>query len=378
MMSAFRNSCKMLFRKSWKAKRASRRSAGLSMIALDLVIALTLGIPSAAHAVSDVVISEINPDQSTRDPVDADAASGGRTNGLAITKGDADILYAATEWGGLYKSIDRGRTWSRLNQHLPVATWDVEVDPKETRRVYATSFYDGRVASLAGINVSTDGGGSWTHPATAAPKEGLCSAARRTEPSAFGISIDANDPRNVYVGTNCGLAISNDSGLTWRNVDPTPDDPATDIWDVVVHHNGIIDVCGDDGHLRSINGGATWTPGTGLPLGRCSIASSPDERDVLFASAAQDIYETDDGGGTWTNLGTPDLRRQGRVEFVAVNDRSGKLFDLWYGDVHLILGALSKQSNRGRSSLPHGADRNTRRASATRMERAVYPRCWCP
>ena len=87
---------------------------------------------------------------------------------------------------------------------------------------------------------------------------------RRDEPSAFGISIDPDNPNNVLIGTNCGLAISDDRGQTWRFVDPTPSDGADDVWDVVVHHGGIIDLIGDDGHRRSSDGGV----------------SGPDERPV--------------------------------------------------------------------------------------------------
>ena len=321
-------------------------------IAWGVALMLGVGTPHASHAVSGINIAEINPDQSTFDPIDPDAASGGRVNGLATVAGNNDVFYAASEWGGLYKSEDRGRTWLRLNRHLPVATWDVEVNPKQPQRVYATSFYDGRVTSLAGINVSTDGGNSWTHPVTAMPPAGFCSAARRTEPSAFGISVDLDNSQIVYIGTNCGLAISNDAGSTWRFVDPTPNDPATNVWDVVIHHGGIIDLCGDDGHFRSTNGGTSWTTGTGLPSGRCSIAASPGEATVLFAAAAQNVYESDNGGANWTNLGTPDSRRQGRVEFVATNLRSNKTFDLWYGDVHLFRGACQSSPTGGGLRCP--------------------------
>ena len=142
-----------------------------------------------------------------------------------------------------------GRTWARLDGHLPVATWDVAVSPQRPRTVIATSFYDGRVASQAGINVSNDGGTMLTRPATSTPPAGFCAPARRDEPSAFGISIDRRNPDRVYVGTNCGLAISNDAGATWTFVDPTPNDPATNVWDVVAHNGQIVDICGDDGHF---------------------------------------------------------------------------------------------------------------------------------
>src|SRR5439155_1432102 len=141
---------------------------------------------------------------------------------------------------------------------------------------------------------------------------------------------------NVYVGTNCGLAISSDAGSSWRFVDPTPGDPADDVWDVTVHHNGVIDICGDDGHRRSTNGGTTWTTavGTGLASGQCSIAASPTEAYVLFAVSGTSIFESDDGGGHWnTQFANP--MEQGRVPFVATNPRGGAAFDLWFGDVTL-------------------------------------------
>jgi uncharacterized repeat protein (TIGR01451 family) len=326
-------------------------------------LALLLAVPQAW---GDVSFTDINPDSSTLDATDPDGASGGRINGLASVANSNQVFYAATEWGGLYQSVDGGLTWSRLDGHLPVATWDVAVDPVTANTVYATSFYDGRVAPISGIQVSYDAGATWTHPPTAHPDPALegtpddntpdpgfscLNAARRTEPSAFGIGIRPDAPANVFIGTNCGVAISDDSGATWRFVDPSPGDPADDVWDVVVQAGGptgqgIIDVCGDDGHSRSTDGGNTWVQGTGLPGGLCSIAASPDEPYVLLVAASDsNFYESDNAnaatGSTWANLGTPDSRRQGRIPFVVTNDRAGTAFDLWYGDVSLFRGGCT-------------------------------------
>ncbi len=314
-----------------------------------------------------------NPDPSNPSGPDPDGASGGRVNGLASVAGNILRFYAATEWGGLYVTNDQGLTWQRLNRHLPVATWDVEVDPTNTQIVYATSFYDGRVNSLAGINVSTDGGNTWIHPVTATPPAtftcradtpGLPSA-RPNEPSAFGIGIRPDAPQNVAIGTNCGVAISTDFGTTWMFVDPTPGNAADDVWDVVYQRPslanpmGIIDICGDDRHRRSTDGGMNWTGGsTNLPAGRCSIAVSPDEPNVLFVAAMNNnLYESDNGGASWTNLGTPDSARQGRIPFAATNQRSDivtqigfgqirqDVFDLWFGDVGLFRGSCLTSLN---------------------------------
>ena len=182
--------------------------------------------------------------------------------------------------------------------------------------------------------MSLDGGNSWFHPPTATPPEGMClTAARRDEPSAFGISIDPSNPNRVYIGTNCGLAISDDRGLTWRFVDPTPADGADDVWDVIVHDRGIIDLIGDDGHQRSTDGGGIWTSAGFLPGGLSSIVVSPDEPDVLFATTGTLVWESPDGGNTWTGLTNPNV--QGRIPFVKTNQRAGANFDLWFGDVSL-------------------------------------------
>jgi uncharacterized repeat protein (TIGR01451 family) len=327
-----------------------------SIAILFFVVIATIALIGRSRVSAQITLTDINPNQSTLDPSDADGASGGRVNGLAAAPGNNQIFYAASEWGGIYRSNNGGLNWNRLNNHRPTVAWDVEVSAANINVVFATSFYDGRVNSQSGINVSSDGGATWTHPATAIPPVGFCTAERRSQPAAFGIATDPANAQNVYIGTNCGLAISNDGGTTWNFVDPTPGDLADDIWDVVVHHGGIIDVVGDDGHRRSINGGGIWTTATGTPLpsGRSSIAASPDEQNVIFATVGNNVWESDDGGANWTNLGTPDSRRQGRIPFVAVNDRAGNAFDLWYGDVRLFRGGCTSNPMGGGLRCPTG------------------------
>jgi photosystem II stability/assembly factor-like uncharacterized protein len=304
---------------------------------LSMVGIMTFAFQAAAL---EVTFTDISPDQSDHDATAAwGRASGGRVNGLAIAPTAPQRRFAASEWGGLYRSLDGGLTWHHLDGHLPTAMWDVEVDPTNANRVYATSFFDGRVGSKAGISVSTDGGATWTRPASATPPPGFCaSQARRDEPSAFGIAIDPNNSQNVYLGTNCGLARSTDRGLTWTFLDPTPANGAGDVWDVVIHHNGIIDLCGDDGHRRSVNGGNTWTTASSapaIPSARCSIAVSPDEPHVLFVVSGTTIYDSRDGGLSWsTTYANPAI--QGRIPFVEANDRAGNAFNLWFGDVSLF------------------------------------------
>ena len=309
-----------------------------------VLAALVFAIVSPAASQS---LLDISPDSSSLDPTNANGASGGRVNGLATVPGDNQTFYAASEWGGLFKSTDGGQTWFHLDGHVPTVTWDVAVDPDDTNRVYATSFFDGRVDSLAGINVSTDGGVTWTHPPTTVPPAGFCAVPeRRTEPAAFGIAIDPDDPANVFIGTSCGLAVSDDHGATWEYIDPTPADGADDVWDVVAH-DGVVDLCGDDGHQRRDSAG-NFTTATGAALlgGRCSLAASPDEPDTLFAVSGATIFETRNGGASWpTAFNNP--APQGRIPFVAVNDRTGAAFDLWFADVRVFRAGCSTPAGGG-------------------------------
>ncbi len=317
-----------------------------------MLLRLCLILVLASTTVGQDPVREINP---TRSDLGGNGATGGRVEHLA--RATDSIFYAASEFGGLFKSVNAGRNWTRLDSYLPTRTFDVEASPADPNRVIATSRYDGRVNSLAGIGVSTDGGATWTRPPSATPPAGFCAAVNITEPSAFGIAFNPDNPSQVFVGTNCGLAVSANGGLNWNFVDPTPNNPATNVFDVIVHNNGIIDTCGSDGHRRSTSGGGgPWTAnqagGQPLPAGRCSLAVSPDEPHVLFATSGVSIFETDNGGGSW-NTQFVNPAQQGRVPFVAVNDRAGRNFDLWFGDVRLFRAGCTTPVN----PVPGGAAR---------------------
>ncbi len=289
-------------------------------------------------------VQDINPNVSTNG--DADATTGGRVNHVAQAPGGTTVYYAASEQGGIFKSTNSGATWSHREGHVPQITWDVKVDPSNASRVYATSFYDGRVNSNAGIEVSTDAGATWTHPASASPPvTAPCSATKQAEPEGFGIGIRPDATQNVFIGTNCGVAFSADSGVTWTFLNPTAATPGN-TWAILVQpggptSQGIVNACGDFGFRVSTNAGGTWTAGTGLPAGRCSLSASPDESYVLFASASDNnIYESDDAGANWNNIGSPEANPQGRIPFAKTNKRATN-FDLWFGDIGLWRGSCT-------------------------------------
>jgi hypothetical protein len=356
--------------------------AARTKVSILLALAVTTGslvaavVNAPAAAAATLSWQDINPDT---DDGGRNASSGGRTNGLASASGNNNVYYAATEWGGLYKTTNGAASWFRLNGHLPTVMWDVDVDDADNNDVYATSFYDGRVNSVSGIQVSSDAGNTWSHPASATPPASgpapfsSCAAARRTEPAAFGIGIHPTNS-DVYIGTNCGVARSFDSGATWSFSDPTVGTTASDVWDVAVSDdgttNGIVDVCGDDGVHRSIDGGGTWTDiGATLPgpFGRCSITVSPDENYVLVVNFGGRIWQTNDTGANWVEF-TPGATNGGRIPFVETNQRTTG-FDLWVGQGVSLARAACTTPN---PPAPGGANRCPQPGSWTNAQAGAH------
>lgn len=320
-----------------------------SGLILTLAVGSFLGLVDVPQASAlPLSFEDVNPNQADTDNADPDRASGGRVNGLGIASGNNQVIYAASEWGGMYKTTNGGLNWTHLPGHNPMAAWDVEVDPNDNNRVYGTSLYDGRATgSLSGIQVSTDAGGTWSKPASATPPGSYnCASSRVGEPAAFGISIPPDAQDTVFVGTNCGLARSTDNGGSWTFINPAGGF-ASSIYDVVAGPSGDVDVCGEIGHWHSEDNGATWLQGTGLPAGVCSIAASPDESYVLFAVSGVSLFDLTDAqtdannnnvlDTSWQTMG-PNPSQQGRIPFFATNARAGnggRDFNLWFGDVSL-------------------------------------------
>lgn len=90
-----------------------------SLRTILLPLAAWLTTAAGAHGTLAVTIRDISPHRSTLPPADDNGASGGRVNGIGVDRSTPGTLYAASEWGGLFKSTDNGQTWVHLDW-LPV------------------------------------------------------------------------------------------------------------------------------------------------------------------------------------------------------------------------------------------------------------------
>jgi hypothetical protein len=87
--------------------------------------------------------------------------AGGRIQALAV---DGDTVYAGAASGGVWRSLDRGKTWTPVTDNLPsLSSGDLAIDPSSGDIWYATGEAAGYSKIYRGVGVfrSTDGGDTW-------------------------------------------------------------------------------------------------------------------------------------------------------------------------------------------------------------------------
>lgn len=310
---------------------------------IRFALCLTCLLTSTAFAQIRSSWFDVNPNQSNRDPINPNGASGGRVTSLTAIN-DLSICFAASEWGGLWQSFNQGLTWSRVRTYLPTAMFDVKFaapTPLANRGVlYATSAHDGRITgSRSGIALSRDQGASWnTVPLSTLP------CAFPNENAGWNISVRPSNPDNVFIATECGLARTLDAGNTWTYLDPTPLNGVEPIFAVAAFGTQLVAVIGQNGYAYSKDNGANWRNGGAGTIngGFGDLAVSPYEPNVLYAAINGNLFETRDTGATWpTSITVP--FGGGRSQFVSTNRRGSNQYDLWYGDFGLARATCTAQ-----------------------------------
>ena len=153
--------------------------------------------------------------------------------------------------GGIFKSIDNGKTWRQLSGGLPdaIIQANLAIAPSLTKRLFAS------VATPTGVNLyrSDDGGDSWT------------TATKDTRPAARigggDLSVPRFDPKNpdlVYVATTVSWK-STDGGKTWSAFRGAPGgDDYQNVW-INPNNPEIIIMASDQGTVITVNGGKSWS-----------------------------------------------------------------------------------------------------------------------
>ncbi len=259
----------------------------------------------------------------------------GRVADVEIDPKNPNVWYVASAFGGLWKTVNRGVTFTPIFDDHSFTLCCVVVDPKDSNVVWLGTGENTSQRSAHfgdGVYKSTDAGKTWK-------RVGL----ERSE-HIGRILIDPRNSSVVYVasqgplwsaGGERGLYKTTDGGATWTRVLHVSDD--TGISDIVFQP-GKPDVIiasayqrrravgqmiggGPEGGLfKSTDGGRKWTKLTkGLPTGdtgRAGLAVDPKNPNRVYAlidakRAESGFFRSDDAGATWTRIGRMP-RTQGR------------------------------------------------------------------
>lgn len=221
---------------------------------------------------------------------------------LAVDPNNPNIVYIAagkySDWqpkGSIFKSADRGQTWTKLNIDLGMDSNDehrwagnrLVVDPSNSNTLFFGSRHDG-------LWRSSDAGKTWNKVTTFSPK--LIAKVGILE-----IAFDKQKPGLLYANAfGDGIYKSSDTGRTWSKIEASPDRSQR----MAVASNGVLYVT----HLSGVSKYANkvWsniTPDRNATAfnGLAVNPSNPNQIIVGFGqSVATKIYMTADGGATWT------------------------------------------------------------------------------
>jgi len=198
---------------------------------------------------------------------------------------------------GVEISRDGGQSWQRLALTGAADFHAMTISRADPQKLYAWN-----VSGRIGLYRSRDGGRSWEYLGERGPGR------------VFYLTVHPSKGNVVFAGTDRGLLVSEDGGMTWRahlsadvlNVPITAVEfhpTNSEIAYAYAARSGL-------GLIRSMDGGKRWTP-VGFFLGDRdavgNLALDPKDPQVVFlATFSGDLYRSGDGGRTrerWVSAG---------------------------------------------------------------------------
>jgi hypothetical protein len=247
---------------------------------------------------------------------------GGRVRALAFDPRSASRLLAGTASGGLWITEDAGATWRANQDFLPnLSITTLAFDPRNPDTVYLGT--GEASAGLVGIGMfrSSDAGRTWTYLAATSPDANadwrfvnrVAVHPTQTNVLLAGVTNDTRTLGAIYRSTDAGSSWSKVFASKALDIAFDPNNPERALAGL------------DDGTLAySSDAGATWTRTVGLPgttltgrngTARAEIAFARGQPGVVYASLDNlkgQVWRSDDSGATWHLLATPQhLNNQG-------------------------------------------------------------------
>jgi len=241
---------------------------------------------------------------------------GGRVRAIAQHPTKAGVYFVGAAAGGVWKTIDSGRTWhTTFDKQSALAIGGIAIDYSNPRTVYAaTGEFTANSDSYLGNGIfkSTDEGETWTNVGLSTVGSFAAIAVHRQRPNIV-YAVGAKQGGGFYRSTDAGGTWSLIQSLSGAGISVNPINSD----DVLIATANTV--------LRSTDAGLSWSTARGInaaSLRRISVAHAPSDPSIVFAVAARyngsgdlaRMYRSTDGGSNWTQtaeLGTYFFRDQG-------------------------------------------------------------------
>jgi photosystem II stability/assembly factor-like uncharacterized protein len=261
---------------------------------------------------------------------------GGRVRAIAGVPSQPNVFYFAQVNGGVFKTIDYGRTWQPIFDDQPTGSVGaIAVSISNPDIIYVGSGEGLHRPDLSvgdGIYKSTDAGKTWTHLGL---RDGQQIAAIAVDPknpdrllvAVAGHPYGPNEERGIYLSIDGGKTfaktLGKDENTGGADVEIDPSDPEVvyaALWEAREGpwENGSWNGA-NGGIFKSIDGGKTWKQLTnGLPneIVQANLGIAASAPRTLIAAVATpkagNLYRSEDGGETW-KLATEDERPGARI-----------------------------------------------------------------
>ncbi|MDP3727744.1 MAG: hypothetical protein Q8R35_03865 [bacterium] len=219
----------------------------------------------------------------------------------AIAYDHAGQLLLGTH-GGLFRSVDGGRTWQKVAARGSVNAGDwmsLVADPRDRKVIFAGG-HD------LGVIQSTDGGITWVRA-----DNGIRGA------DIHGLAINQRNPALLFAySVGNGMFRSEDGGKSWKRMDDGPENPGVrSLGYVAVQTSmdrsmgsdnwGLLFAGTADGLSQSFSCFCGWTETTETFRNTTVYALATLHRDltVMYAGTKDGAWKTTDAGQTWRVLG---------------------------------------------------------------------------
>jgi len=227
----------------------------------------------------------------------AKIGGGGYVTGLIFHPTTANLLYARTDIGGIYRWNQSTMSWLPLTdgfgprESFYQGAESIALDPNNDQLVYMSTGLYNSADATGRLYISSDRGDHWTSVdlpfSTGANNNGRAIGER--------MMVDPNKPSILFYGSRtAGLWRSTDSGGTWAQV------------------TSLSSAKMSSGQINAVGGSAkgvelvvydTGTKGNGTATQTLYTAIAPDYASV--AGLGANLYRSIDGGATWAAVSTP-------------------------------------------------------------------------